>query len=182
MKILKKTDEEIWIELPCGKKTVISAEDSWIIKEFPVWGIAGSHSKYVFAERSIDSGYSMVRERIYLHRLILKEKNRKVNVDHKDRDRLNNRRSNLRICSARQNMANTAAKNGKRFKGVFLDKRCGHLKKRHASYISYIEARLGGLVKRKYLGRFFTAEEAAAAYNKASKEIYGEFAFQNEGV
>lgn len=178
MIILSDDGLEIHIELPSGEKTFISKIDEWIIKEFPVWGITGSRSKYVFAERPVKTLYSTLRERIYLHRLIVKPKQQEQ-VDHIDRDRLNNRRSNLRICSIRQNMANVGIRSGKRFKGVFLDKRNGDLKKRHSSWISYIDAKCRGQRKRKYLGHFKTAEEAAKAYDKAAKEIWGEFAFLN---
>lgn len=178
--IISENGGEIWVQLPTGEKTVIAVEDKWILEKFPLWGITGSKSRYVFAERSFNTEYSIVRERVYLHRLIIGLGPRNnSNVDHKDRDRLNNRRSNLRICSNIQNMANVAAKNGKRYKGVFLDKRKA-LKKPHSSYISYIDAKNAGIRKRKYLGRFKTAEQAAVAYNKAAKEIHGEFAFQNK--
>lgn len=178
MKILSKNEKEIWIQVPSGEKTVISTEDEWILKEFPVLGITGSRSRYVFAERSVKTEYSFVRERIYLHRIITKVGHKKISVDHIDRDRLNNRRSNLRICSLSENLANKAARKGKRFKGVFLETK-RRLTKPHSSYISYIDAKNAGLRKREYLGRFKTAEEAARAYDKRAKELYGEFAFQN---
>lgn len=178
MTIVSENGEEILIKLPSGEITSISKEDKWIMKTFPVWGITGSTSKYVFVERSVDTGFSILRERIYLHRLIAKP-NKLEQVDHRDRDRLNNKRSNLRICTIFQNMANTGPRGKIKYKGVFLDDRGGGLKKRFASYIAYVDAKRRGLKKRKYLGRFITAEEAARAYDAESKKIYGEFAYLN---
>lgn len=181
MKILSDDGIDIWFEMPCGTKTVISKEDEWIFSVFTCFGITGSRSKYVFASRQIDTEYSKVTERVYLHKIIINLKNRKGQIDHKDRDRLNNRRSNLRIANVYQNMANVGPRLGKKYKGVFLDKkRANSLQKPYASYIAYIDAKNGGLQKRKYIGRFSNEKEAAIAYNKAAKEIYGEFAYQND--
>lgn len=139
--------------------------------------MTGSRSRYVFVERGVKTEYSTVRERIYLHRLIVRAK-QSEQVDHIDRDRLNNRRSNLRIGSRGQNAANTEPKNGKKYKGVFDQSKGRKLKKPFRSYIAYIDAKGRGLRKRKYLGYFETAEEAAKAYDEA-KKIWGEFAYLN---
>lgn len=178
MKILSENGKEIWVELPSGEKTVIDHKDRWILKKFPVWAITGSRSRYVCVERSIKTEYSSVRERIYLHRVIVRP-TQQEGVDHKDRDRLNNRRGNLRICSVSQNMANVAMRSGRRFKGVFNKSKNRRLAKPFASYVSYIDARGRGLTKRKYIGYFHTAEEAARAYDVEAKKIWGEFAFLN---
>lgn len=176
--VIKKQGNIIKVTVASGETTIIDAKDEWIIKKFPCWGITGTKSKYVFCERAIETEYSKVRERIYLHRLIvhndLIKQCQAEQVDHIDRDRLNNRRNNLRICTAIQNAANRSAKEGKRFKGVFHRK---YLKTR--PFVSYVDSKSRGNRKRQYLGYYDTAEEAARAYDCAAKEIWGEFAFLN---
>lgn len=87
-------------------------------------------------------------------------------VDHADSDGLNNQRCNLRSATPSQNSQNRRrAKNNKSgFKGVrpvpFSEK-----------WQAIITAR--GAVR--YLGTFATAQEASAAYAKASAELHGEF-------
>ena len=57
-------------------------------------------------------------ERITMHRLLLGLKaGDKRQADHIDRDRFNNQRANLRICTVGQNHRNTVARKG-RYRGV----------------------------------------------------------------
>lgn len=174
MTIIERNGSDIWIKLPCGTKTVIDHHDEWIMKMFPVWGITGSRSKYVFVERPLKTPFSTLRERIYLHRVIVRPVD-KEQVDHIDRDRLNNRRTNLRLCpSMAHNMANQGPKGRVPFKGVTRD----ITRKLKKPYAAYIDGKARG-IGRKYLGRFETAEEAAHAYDMAALALHGEFAYLN---
>ena len=87
-------------------------------------------------------------------------------VDHQDRNGLNNQKSNLRLATAIQNAANNSgrATRKSRFKGVMWD---AERKKWRAQ------------IRREKLGRFETEEEAAHAYDKRAVEVWGEFAFTN---
>lgn len=84
-------------------------------------------------------------------------------VDHKDRDGLNNQRSNLRRATVAQNQMNRRPNSGCRFKGV---------KRNKGRWLARIQVNGHSL----YLGSFATAEEAAAAYDTAAAEAFGEFA------
>lgn len=89
-------------------------------------------------------------------------------VDHIDRDRANNRFSNLRVATASQNAANRSMRrdNTTGFKGVY------HEPKRQKPYKAAVTA--DG--KQKHLGYFATAEAASQAYMVAAKEAFGVFA------
>jgi hypothetical protein len=90
-------------------------------------------------------------------------------VDHRNRNGLDNRRGNLRACTDSQNQANRKAfGKGSKFKGVWFEKQSG-------KWRSQI------MVNRRAirLGRFDEEEKAARAYDAAAREHFGEFAFTN---
>jgi len=91
-------------------------------------------------------------------------------IDHKDRDRQNNRWGNLRKSNCKFNAGNSGVHkhNTSGYRGVSQNKKSG---KWHA------QIKIHG--KQTYLGRFNTPEEAAEIYNKAAKEHFGEFATLN---
>lgn len=87
-----------------------------------------------------------------------------LDVDHIDRDSSNDRPSNLREATRKQNIANIARKT--KYTGVTWAKPCPP-KVRSGAWV----AKLAG----KYLGRFKTKEEAHAAYIAAKRVSDGEF-------
>ena len=101
-----------------------------------------------------------------LHRFILGIDNPKVEVDHKDRCGLNCSKENLRVATKSQNNANRAKLCGDNsHKGVGWHK---------AS--SKWRATIKKNGKAKHLGLFTSEVAAKEAYNKAAKELFGEFA------
>jgi len=112
-------------------------------------------------------------ERWFLHRCLLRPEKGKE-VDHINGNPLDNRRSNLRICSRRENVINSKPQKNKiysKFKGVTFSK----TEKRRKRWVAACE--LNG--KRVTIGRFYTEEEAKLAYNKKAKELFGVFARLN---
>ncbi len=87
------------------------------------------------------------------------------NLDHRDRNKKNNRIDNLRVATRSQNSANVVKRVSKSgFKGV--------------SYIKGSRkwmARARQNYKHIYLGLFETPEAAHQAYLQKSKELHGEF-------
>lgn len=103
----------------------------------------------------------------YLHRLITKAEPGWV-VDHKNRNSLDCRRHNLKICGFAENAQNAdyeLSKTG--YRGVY----------RRGNGKFYAQLRLDG--ERCYLGTYITPLEAAAAYDEAALKFYGPFAWTN---
>lgn len=107
---------------------------------------------------------------VYLHRLIMNVFEEGVEIDHRDRDKLNCQKDNLRICTRAGNSQNKDKMftNTSGYKGV-------HYCKRECKF----QARIYLGTYRKSLGYYFTAEEAARVYDKAAQKHFGEFAFLN---
>lgn len=108
-------------------------------------------------------------KRIRMHRLILGAKGNQQ-VDHRNRNRLDNRRSNLRICSRKENNRNITMRkdNTSGYKGVSLDKTTGHWRP-----IVYVNG------KPKTCGQFKEKRHAALAYDLWATFFHGEYASTN---
>jgi len=93
-----------------------------------------------------------------------------LDIDHRDGDGLNNQKSNLRICTRSQNSWNgTSHTDGtSKYKGV-------HFRKDRKKWYSQIKKGTTRLT----LGCFDIETEAAKAYDKAARELFGEFAKLN---
>lgn len=108
-----------------------------------------------------------------MHRVLLNAKYRQ-GVDHINGDGLDNRKSNLRICTQKENSRNSRRrKNGhsSKYKGVWK-------KTYQSGKISWL-AEITVDRKKKHLGTFKDEEVAAYAYNTAAKKYFGEYAQLN---
>lgn len=136
-----------------GEPILVDIEDLPMLSEY-TWFLG--RSGYV---RAWDG-----RGQCSMHRLLLPES---TQVDHINRDKLDNRRSNLRPATAAQNAANRRSRRGSssKYKGVYWDKKHGCW---HASI------KIAG--RSKHLGSFRVEEDAAKAYQNALVAAFGEFA------
>lgn len=152
--------EIVRISLTQGQTAVVDLVDWPAVSQYR-W--CADKRKYTFYAKA-DGGKTR------LHKLLAPGKE----IDHKDGDGLNNRRSNLRDVSGSQNQANrrVSSNNKTGFKGVRKNIRDGRFRARikiHGNRLS--------------LGTYETPEQAAHAYDTAAKELHGEFArlnFPNE--
>lgn len=90
-------------------------------------------------------------------------------VDHINRDKLDNRRSNLRICTRAQNQANCERRvKAAPYRGI-----------RSVNKGTRWAAQIGANGAHHYLGCYPTMEDAARAYDEAALRLHGEFATLN---
>lgn len=104
-----------------------------------------------------------------MHRMIM-HATQGVEVDHVSRDRLDNRRSNLRLCSHTQNAHNRSKQSNthSQYRGVTWHKR----DKKWIAQIVHNK-------KLMFLGNFTKEKDAAKAYDKSAKELFKEYANPN---
>jgi len=120
----------------------------------------------------VSNGYAARREKgrtIFMHRQIMQPPKGMV-VDHLNRNRLNDCRSNLRVCTPGDNVHNGTKRVGtiSRFRGV----RCYPKRRKWYASVTF-EGEYA------WLGSFDEEIEAARAYDYGAVERWGRFAFVN---
>lgn len=148
-------------------RIAIVDDDDFNLVDLHSWYAVKCGSKYYAATK-------INKKTIYMHRLIFGISNSKEKIDHKNGDSLDNRKENLRLCNTIQNARNSNklnVRNTSGYRGVSLSSH-KNLNKR---WVASINLSKEGAIKQKGLGYFLTAKEAAEAFDKAAKEIYGEF-------
>lgn len=160
---IRITGDIAYVPLTQGLFAIIDAADVPIVE-----GVAWTATKdsrgvaYAVTHRYRNNGRSTA---IRMHRILL-DAPAGMDVDHIDMDTLNNRRSNLRICSRSQNLANKNVRSDSSsgVKGVF----------RHPNGRFRAKIKFEG--RQIHIGYFSTPEEAAAAYKTEAVRLFGEFA------
>lgn len=146
----------IEISLKDGYSTIIDDEDAELAEM--TWRLYHNpKSKTLYAHGNYGSLHRYVYERMTG---VWLKGNLRV-IDHIDRNGLNNLRSNLRLATNGQNIAN---------RELSIVSRSGFRGVRQSP-----NGRWVAKVAANHLGTFDTIEEAVAAYHKAAKERWGEF-------
>lgn len=149
------------IKLIRGQIALVDDEDYELVSKYN-WGMqSGGYARAVKYKQGKQITYLM-------HRLVMGFPD--YEIDHKDHNKLNNCRSNLRLSNKATNSMNRRKQRGtykSKFKGVTLV---------HKPYLAYITKDN----KHISLGTHRTEKDAARAYNKAAIELFGEFACLNE--
>ncbi len=155
------------IPLTKGQVALVDDEDYEALAKFK-WH-AHKFSQTWCAARNV-RGDDGVKRIVLMHRVIMGAPPG-ADVDHRNHNGCDNRRENLRVCTRQQNLRNQRKRAGKssRLKGVSL---CGQTGRWAAAL------KVG--TKKVWLGRFKTEADAGAAYDRAAREHFGEFACLNE--
>jgi hypothetical protein len=159
----------IQIPLTRGLVAIVDDEDAYLA-EHEWYAIPANKQKtkfYAVRGEWVDGKL----KRFWLHREVLKA-SEGVEVDHEDNDGLNCRRSNLRLATHAQNQRNKVRLRNNRsgYKGVYK-----RWDPRPSPWGAHI--RVNGKLKK--LGYHATPEEAARAYDRAARELFGSFAKLN---
>lgn len=115
------------------------------------------------------------RHLIFIHRIILERKLKRdlkpnERVDHRNRNKLDNHRRNLRLATPKQNQHNQglSKKNTSGYKGV-------HYEKSKQKWVATMNIK----ERPAFIGFFDDAKTAALAYDTQARKYYGRFAFLN---
>jgi hypothetical protein len=157
------------IPLTQGQFALVDDDDFERVNQYK-WQAQWSPHTHSFS--AVRRDYKDDPKRVEMNRFILNAPPDKK-VDHRNRDRLDNRKENLRACTSSQNNANAGKyrNSASRFKGVTLDKRTSRWRAR---------IQIDG--KSITLGTYITEEEAARVYDAKARKLFGEFACTNEDL
>lgn len=153
------------IPLTQEKFAIVDDEDfNWLNKQ--KWAVHKIYKSIYYATSKIEG------KSVRMHRLILGLKSGDgIKTDHRNGSGLDNRRCNLRKCTNAQNGYNQRKlqrKTSSKYKGV-------HKPLKSNKWVASIKFNY----KNIYIGQYDNELNAAKAYDKKAKELFGEFACIN---
>ncbi len=150
----------VGIPLTQGKVALISDEDVDRVLSMGKWAAVNANCTW-YAAKSRKYG----RHALFMHQFIM-QSSCESDVDHRDRNGLNNQRDNLRLATRSQNLANQKRRNEIGFKGIARNR-------------NKFRAQIQCEGKSYRSPSVDTKEEAAHAYDVMAIELFGEFALPN---
>lgn len=152
------------VEVPLTQGCVALIDDEDAVRVLAhKWFLKRGHAGRLYAARMTPSAEG--RSCVVMHRELMNA-TEGVTVDHKDRDGLNNRRSNLRFATAREQVRNRGGYSRSGYKGI-------------ARHGRGWRAQIQTGEKKIVTPAYDTPEQAARAYDKLALEAFGEFAVLN---
>lgn len=156
------------IYLTKSKYTIVDDEDYEMLNQYKWYYDVNKNG----TQRVLRTGYAGGKYTKYsMPRIIMNAPSSMV-VDHVNRNQLDNRKTNLRVCTQRQNCMNAKQPSGKYtcYKGLkYYDKNP------YRPWIARIRVN-----NKTYSGKFRSTEEVAALdYNVLAKKYHGEYAVYN---
>lgn len=156
--VVEKSPEELLIG---GHTVLIDHEDFAFLSRFN-WSIKRDKNTFYAITNVVIGGK---QTSVSMHRLISGLVSSEI--DHKDRNGLNNRKINLRFATKAENQRNRMRQNSTGYRGVY--------KTAEGSFSAQIQ--IDGVKIHKH--GFKTAEEAAGEYDKLSVQYHGDFGIRN---
>jgi len=161
--VVQPEDYQIrFIPLTKGKVAIVDAADYDWLNSFKWSANERANGSYACSQ--------IKGKKAFMHRIIMNPPTEKV-VDHIDHNGLNNRRTNLRICSIADNSRNLKPRRNAKtsfYKGVSWNKKS----KKWMATIKFNQ-------KYYHIGFFDDEIAAAKAYDKMAKKLFGKFAYLN---
>lgn len=136
-------------------KTIIDVEDLKLVNSYKnSWCINYKKGRIDGVRMKIQENGA--RKQIWLHRVVLNCPLDKV-VDHIDGDTLNNRKTNLRVVTNKENATNLSSSSSSksRYRNIYFEKK-----------------KYGVRIANKRYGRYNSLEEAICCRNSKLKEVY----------
>lgn len=143
-------------KLPTGEEFLFDIDD---------YGLISIHNWFITPNGYLKTGSAIGTHR-FMHRLIMNAANGEL-VDHINRDKLDNRRCNLRICNYSQNGANSV-RAGNINRGLYFDKR----------YNKWSVCITVNKIPR-FLGYYSEYSDALQVRKTAEELYFGEYSYDN---